>query len=434
MKTSRRLIDQALERALDAGGEGGRVFVSVDADGAIRAAENADRVIAAGLLTSPLCGLPVSVKDLFDVAGQVTTAGSVVLRGRPPAVHDSTVVARLKHAGAIIIGRTNMTEFAYSGVGLNPHFGTPANPWDRQRRRIPGGSSSGAAVSVSDGMCFAALGSDTGGSVRIPAALCGLVGFKPTQRRIPRDGVFPLSFTLDSVGPIARSVACCALVDSVLAGEKPVPLVAADLRSKRFAVPPDYFLDGLDQDVAANFDAALKRLSDAGATLESIPFPELKVVSEIAAAGGISAPEAFAYHRRLGMDFAAYDNHVAERIMQGKAVTASGYLDMLEARECLIRTFRERFGHCDAMLCPTVPIIAPEMETLGRDAAEFWRVNGLLLRNPSVANFLDACALTVPSHRSGDAPTGLMLIGHHLADRDLLAAGLAVEQVLNSHH
>src|SRR5579864_6340073 len=217
--TSRELIEQALARIADPAGEGARTFIKVYADSARAAADAQDVLRKAGYVASPLAGLPVSIKDLFDVAGEVTLAASKALDDRPPAVQDAPVVARLRAAGAVLIGRTNMTEFAFSGVGINPHFGTPGNPYDR--RLIPGGSSSGAAVSVGDGAAIVAIGSDTGGSVRIPAALCGIVGFKPTKRRIPTDGAFPLSYTLDSIGPLAPSVAACAIADAVMAGEAP---------------------------------------------------------------------------------------------------------------------------------------------------------------------------------------------------------------------
>src|SRR5438132_12826515 len=217
--TSRELVEAALARIADPEGEGRRVFVKVY-DAAARAAADAqDRLRKAGYVASPLAGIPVSIKDLFDVAGEVTLAGSQALDDTPPAEADAPIVARLKAAGAVIIGRTNMTEFAFSGVGINPHYGTPGNPYDRSL--IPGGSSAGAPISVADGMAAVAIGTDTGGSVRIPAALCGLVGFKPTQYRVPREGATPLSTTLDSVGPVGLSVACCALTDAVMAGEPP---------------------------------------------------------------------------------------------------------------------------------------------------------------------------------------------------------------------
>ena len=264
--TSLQLTEAALARSQDPAGEGARVFTLIDAARARAAAQASDLLRAAGMVRSPLEGLPVSVKDLFDVAGQVTTAGSVVLKDAPPAARNAPVIDRLLAAGAVIVGRTNMTEFAFSGLGLNPHCGTPKNPWDRAGGgRIPGGSSSGAAVSVTDGMAVVGIGSDTGGSVRIPSALCGLTGFKPTQRRVPIDGTVPLSTSLDSIGPLAASVRCCAIVDAVLAGEPPVVPAARDVRDARLAVPETLVLDGMDSTVAAAFERACARLQAAGA-------------------------------------------------------------------------------------------------------------------------------------------------------------------------
>src|SRR5437899_7596431 len=246
--TSRALIEAALARIAEPSGEGARTFVAVYADSARAAADAQDRLRKAGYVASPLAGLPVSIKDLFDVAGELTLAGSKALDERPPAERDAPVVARLRAAGAVLIGRTNMTEFAFSGVGINPHYGTPGNPYDR--RLIPGGSSSGAAVSVGDGQAVVGIGPDTGGSVRIPAARCGIAGFKPTQHRIPRDGAVPLSTTLDSIGPLANSIACCAIADAIMAGEPPIAPDPVPLEAMRLAVPPSYALDGIAPEVA----------------------------------------------------------------------------------------------------------------------------------------------------------------------------------------
>src|SRR5260370_40202533 len=218
---SRALIDQCIERIKDPAGEGDRVFLKVYGEAARTAADAFDQLRRRDATPSPYAGVPIAVKDLFDVAGDVTTAGSVALRQAPAATRDAPTIARMRAAGFVPIGRTNMTEFAFSGLGINPHYGTPRNPYDRKTGRIPGGSSSGSAVAVTDGMAMAALGSDTGGSCRIPAALCGLVGFKPTATRVPTDGTMPLSQTLDSIGPMAATVACCAVLDAVLAGGPP---------------------------------------------------------------------------------------------------------------------------------------------------------------------------------------------------------------------
>lgn len=430
--TSARLIDEALERASDAAGEGGRTFIRLYREAARIQAEASDRLRGAGIAASPLAGIPISIKDLFDVAGEPTTAGSAILKDSAAAAADATIVRRLRAAGAVVVGKTNMTEFAYSGVGLNPHYGTPRNRWDRATGRIPGGSSSGAAISVTDAMCVAAIGTDTGGSVRIPAALNGLVGFKPTAERVPRDGAFPLSTTLDSVGPLANSVACCAIVDAVMAGEErvaPAPLALAGLR---FAVPKDYVLDDLDEAVGASFGAALSRLSTAGAHIVDIPFPELKELPSINAKGGFSAAEC---HTRLRYLIASapekFDQRVLRRIQPGASMSAAEYIALFAARASLIERTAARTAPFDAVVMPTVALVAPPISALAADA-DYARINLAILRNPSIVNFLDRCALTLPCHEPDAAPVGLMLMGEHLGDRRLLAIGLSCEAALSA--
>ena len=262
--SARKLVDECIARIADPAGEGQRVFIHVDKDAAIEAAEAMDRLRKAKAAPSRFAGIPVSIKDLFDIKGQVTRAGSRALDDFPPAQADATVVARLRRAGFIVIGRTNMTEFAYSGIGINPHYGTPKSAWQRSVGHVPGGSSSGAAVSIADGMAYGALGTDTGGSCRIPAAFNGIVGFKPTQRRVPLDGGVPLSSTLDSFGPLARSVSCCAILDAVLADEPVVPLRPRPIKGMRLAVPTTIVLDDLDDAVAKTFDRALRNFVAPG--------------------------------------------------------------------------------------------------------------------------------------------------------------------------
>lgn len=425
--SSHKLVEEVLEKILDPAGEGKRAFTKAYAVTARESANEADKKKTYG--ESAISGLPISIKDLFDVAAEVTLAGSEALANTKPAKCDAEVVTRLKRAGAIIVGRTNMSEFAFTGVGMNPHYGTPANPYDREGRRIPGGSSSGAPVSVSDGMALAAIGTDTGGSVRIPAALCGLTGFKPTQRRVPRTGVFPLSPTLDSVGGIASTVSCCAEVDGILADERwsenEIPL-----SSKTFAVPTNYFLDELDPQVATAFQSAISRLSSAGARIVDVALPEMEQIAAINSRGGISAPEAYAYHHQLGTDFDLYDPLVRERILRGKDVSANEYLEMLETRKRLIATFGKESAW-DFLLCPTVPIVAPEIAALEKDPNLYRRVNRMLLRNPNIVNFLDGCALTIPCNEEGSAPVGLMVVGRTLQDKTLLNVGLAIERTLS---
>ncbi|WP_035691629.1 amidase [Azospirillum halopraeferens] len=426
--TARALADAALA-AIAAAGETERpAFTAVHTDTAPLEADAQDLLRRAGR-RGPLSGIPVSVKDLFDEAGRVTTAGSRVPAGEPPAARDAAAVARLRAAGAVVVGRTAMTEFAFSGLGLNPHTGTPGNPADPAR--IPGGSSSGAAVSVAAGMVPLALGTDTGGSVRIPAALCGLVGFKPTQARVPRDGTVPLSPTLDTVGPLARTVACCTLADAVLAGEAaegmPAPVALTGLR---LAVPRTLVLDDLEPAVAAAFDAACRRLSRAGAQVSEVTLAELGEIPVVNAAGGFPAAEAYARHRRrLDATGDRYDPRVRGRILRGAGLSAADYIDLLHARADLMRRVDAVARAYDALLLPTVPCVAPRFADIADDDA-FTRLNTLVLRNPSLANFLDRCAITLPMQAPGDLPCGLSLMGAAGDDRRLLAMAAAAEPVV----
>jgi aspartyl-tRNA(Asn)/glutamyl-tRNA(Gln) amidotransferase subunit A len=429
--TSAKLTDAALAHIADPAGEGVRVFTRVYSGQARAAAQASDLLRSANLARSAIDGLPISIKDLFDVAGETTMAGSLVREGAPAATEHAVIVKRLLAAGAVIVGRTNMTEFAYSGVGINPHYGTPRNPWDRAIGRIPGGSSSGAAVSVTDNMAVAAIGTDTGGSVRIPAAFCGLTGFKPTARRVPLTGALPLSTRLDSIGPIAASVACCAQLDAILAGEDaPLP-TAARLRGMRLAVPATVVLDGLDSTVAAAFDAALSRLSAAGALVEQIAVPEFAELAAINATGGLSGAEAWAWHKDL-IERAgdAYDPRVLSRIRRGQTMSAADLLELLQARVRWIASVEQRIAGYDALVMPTVPLVAPTLAELSEDDA-YYRINALILRNPTLINFLDGCALSLPCNASGSAPVGLTLAAAGGRDRAILSLGMAVEACLH---
>src|SRR5712664_5023475 len=297
--SARKLVDECLARIADPSGEGARAFLHVDAEAAIEAAEAMDRLREVKAAPSPFAGIPVSIKDLFDIRGQVTRAGSRALEDSAPADADAPVVARLRRAGFVVIGRTNMTEFAFSGIGINPHYGTPKGAWQRDVGHVPGGSSSGAAVSVVDRMAHGALGTDTGGSCRIPAAYNGIVGYKPTQRRVPLEGAVPLSFTLDSIGPLARTVGCCAVLDAVLANEAMAPLQPRPIKGMRLAVPTTVALDDLDDAVTRTFDRALETLSRQGAVIERIEVPEFLDVGVMNAKGGFAASESYAWHRYL---------------------------------------------------------------------------------------------------------------------------------------
>ena len=380
----------------------------------------------------PLAGLPISIKDLFDVAGEVTTAGSKVLRKRKPAQADAVVVQRLKAAGAVIVGRTNMTEFAFSGLGLNPHYGTPRNAFDRQSGRIPGGSSSGAAVSVTDGMSHAAIGTDTGGSIRIPAALCGLTGFKPTSRRVSCEGIIPLSSTLDSVGPIAPTVACCELLDSVLAGETYIPAPEAQVSDIHLGVLQGHVLEALEDNVARAFQEALDIFSRLGAHIEPIIFSALEEIPLLNKKGGFSAYESFAWHRSLLEESSEeYDPRVKVRIERGRDITAAEYQDLIAKRNAICNLACDAFKEFDAILLPTTPRIAPRITDLIESDEAYFDANAALLRNPSVFNFLDGAALSIPCHRPDHPPVGLMIAGPSMSDKKILSVGKALERSLS---
>jgi aspartyl-tRNA(Asn)/glutamyl-tRNA(Gln) amidotransferase subunit A len=393
------------------------------------AADAADARALAGISLGPLDGVIVSIKDLFDVSGEPTRAGSKILAEEaPPAAADAAIVRRLRAAGAVIVAKTNMTEFAFSGIGANPHFGTPGNPHDRAR--VPGGSSAGAPVAVADNMCEIAIGTDTGGSVRIPAALCGLVGFKPSRQRVPTEGAFPLSYTLDSIGPIARSVADCAKADAVMAGEDFSPLEAEALHGLRFGIAEGLPLDRLDDTVSAAFAAATARLDGAGVRVTREQLGLFDGMSEVNARGGISPPEACAIHRdRLRRRASDIDPNVLARIERGCAVSAADYVEMVRDRGHLVRAMDARLAGLDALLMPTTSIVAPTIAEVA-DPKVFAARNAALLRNTAIINFFDLCAISLPlPPHAGALPVGLMLVGRNRTDKRLLRIADAVARL-----
>lgn len=424
--TARKLVDACLSKIADTSGEGARAFIHVDAEAAIEAAEAMDRLREVKAAPSPFAGIPVSIKDLFDIKGQVTRAGSRALDDSAPAEVDAPAVARLRRAGFVVIGRTNMTEFAFSGIGINPHYGTPKGAWNRSVGHVPGGSSAGAAVSVVDGMAHGALGTDTGGSCRIPAAYNGIVGYKPTQRRVPLDGAVPLSFSLDSIGPLARSVGCCAVLDAVLANEAFIPLQPRPIKGMRLAVPTTVAFDDLDDAVAKTFERALAALSRQGALIERIEVPEFLDVGVINAKGGFAAAESYAWHRYLiASKGDVYDPRVSMRILRGEALSAADYVDFSQARKSLVTRAAARLAPYDALVMPTTAITPPRIADLADDKA-FTKANLLSLRNCTLINMIDGCAISLPCHREGEVPVGLMLAASGGADRRIfeLAAGM----------
>lgn len=431
--TSAELVQSCLERIAAPSGEGAKAFIKVYADTALAAARDSDAARATGQIASVIAGIPISIKDLFDVSGDVTRAGSTILADAPPATTDAPAIARLRAAGAIIVGRTNMTEFAYGAHGMNAHYGTPLNPWDRHAKRIPGGSTSGGAVSVTDGMAAATIGSDTGGSVRIPAALCGITGFKPTQARIPLAGAFPLSFTRDSIGPLGHSVACCTWLDAIMADTVAEPPEAVSLKGMRLGIPRTLLLDDLAPQVADAFARAVSILSVAGATIREFDFPELQREIDGSKKANFSAVEAYALHRaRLATHVDQFDPRVAKRLLLGANINAADYVDLLQLRQSLIKSANTITARFDALLAPTVPIIAPTISQMDSSEESFLRMNGLLLRNCAPFNVLDRPCWSLPCHRQGDAPVGLMVIGETNRDKQLQAIGSAIEMALKT--
>lgn len=429
--TSRDLVEQALARIVAPEGEGKRAFMKVYADEARAAADYCDRLRKAGARRSSIDGLPVSLKDLFDVAGDVTRAGSKVHANE--AKQDAPAVARLRAAGAVFVGRTNMVEFAFGGVGLNPHYGTPRNPWERKTGRVPGGSTSGGAVAQADGMCVMALGSDTRGSIRGPSSLCGVTGWKPTASRVPREGAFPLSYTLDTIGPLANSVACCAAYDAVLADAPLGPLPSLQAKGLRLLVPRSSVLEDLDPAVAKAFAAALSRFSRDGAIVEEKPAPAFDRQADYFKGGGYAGAESYYIHRNSLDRLDEYDPRVGKRILLAKDFSASDYLALGDLRKSFMQETAVLAAPYDAIVMPTTACTAPTIAETEASLDDYVRWNMRILRNPGLINFLDGCAASVPCHEPGTAPVGLMVCGTAHTDRHTLAVAAALERALRAH-
>lgn len=427
-KTASQRVANAIEGAAKTAAQ--HVFTQLYADTARATAQQCDAQAQAGRSRGALHGVCITLKDNIDLAGETTMAGGVVCVDEAPAQQDAPVLKRLRQAGAVVLGKTNMSEFAFSGVGINPHHGTPVNPADKAQARIPGGSSSGAAVSVALGLAEVGIGTDTGGSIRIPAALCGLVGYKSTQARIPCTGVMELSRTLDTVGSITRSVKACLAVDAVLS-QQPLPTDAAPMRGLRLAVPQTLMLDDVDATVAQAFERALRRLSEAGAQVVEIPFKALGDIASLSMPGGFSPIEGFAaHHARLERGAHQIDPRVVARMMLGKGISAQDYLGLLTRRQGWIAAAQQILQGFDAMLCPTVPMVAPLIEPLRQDDEAFFKVNRLLLRNPSAINYMDGCSWSLPCQAEGELPVGLMVSGLAGQDAPLARVALALENFM----
>ena len=411
-------------------------FVGPLFDSALVQARAIDLQQQAGLPLAPLAGLSISVKDLFDVAGWPTTAASRAMLPALPAARDCPAVARLRQAGAALLGHCNMSEFAFSGVGINPHYGTPINPATLKldpTPRIPGGSTSGGAVSVAAGAAWATLGSDTGGSIRIPAALQGLVGFKNTQRLTPNEGSIPLSQSLDTTCAITLSVRDAVLMHEILANRS-VRLNHRPLRARRFAVVKQLMQDGMDTTVSTAFERTLALLRDAGAQIETISVAPLLELASLLAHGSLPAAESWAWHKqRLSEREPDYDPRVARRIRLGEQMSAADYIAVLQGRQTWIARMQAVLQDFDAMLSPTVPIVAPVIAPLLTSDEQFFSVNAQLLRNTSIVNMLDGCAISIPCHGDEEMPVGLMIWSSSLRDDTVLDAAVQIEATLNLH-
>lgn len=409
------------------------LFIRITRARAEAEARAARERLRAGLPASLLDGVPVAWKDLFDLRGTVTTAGSAVLREAPPAEADADLVAAGLRAGLVTVGTVNMTEFAYSGIGLNPHYGTPRNPRDPEVHRSPGGSSSGSGAVVAAGIVPLSIGTDTGGSVRIPAAFNGVVGYKSSTGHYPMGGVFPLSRTLDTLGPLAATVEDCVLADAVLRGLRAVEVRPADLSALDFAVPDAVMFDDLEPAVAAAFEGAAQRLAAAGARVRAVALPELaEAAAVIARHGPLASAEALDVHeaRLAGPEAERIDPRVVWRIRLGEKMTALDLIRLLAHRRRLAAAVAERLGGA-FLICPTTPCTAMPVAPLEADQEAFLRANFRTLRNTALGNFLDWCGLSIPDGvDAAGMPTGFMLCAPHGRDAALLAAGLAIEPLV----
>lgn len=411
----------------------GKIFILLTQERALAEARAAERRLASGQPLSPLDGVPIAWKDLVDLAGQRTTAASNIYRSGDPARIDAPVAQNATAAGMVTIGKVNLTEFAYSGLGLNPHFGTPTNPHSNGADRVPGGSSSGSAVAVAAGFVPCAIGTDTGGSIRIPASFNGIVGFKPSENRISNKGVFPLSRTLDTVGPLARSVEDCVLLDAALRGAVTSGVRRRSISGIRICVPEAVVLDELSHAVETNFRNSIKKLEAAGARIVRGPSDIFRKAAQLVQEHGtITAADAYAEHRHLvdGSAVDKIDSRVVARIMGGKAMSAADVITLSREREVLAAELAE-FVDNGLLAMPTTAITAPEIEPLEADEDLFHRTNLKVLRNTSLGNFLNLPGLALPNGTDeGGLPTSLLICAPSNRDEHLLSHGLEIERVL----
>jgi len=431
--TATGLVERALERTR----QSQAVFISVN-PGLINLTYGIDRARKKSQLLTPLAGIPIALKDLFNLRNEKTLAGSIVRRHyAQPEAADAEVVAPLRAAGLLFFGRANMSEFAYSGIGKNPHFGTPLSIWDRASGRLPGGSSSGSAVAVAEGIVPAALGSDTAGSCRIPAAFNGVVGVKPSFGRMSLTGIYPLSPTLDAPGPIAIDVDSCYILDQLMCGkarpEAEMPrLRAAAIGELRLVIPEARVMQGLDPEVQGAFERAVETLAAAGANIRRAPLELLDRCDDMFLQRPLVVREVWDHHRdMLARHLDEYDPFVGLRMQSGADVSDAEQQARYADRAQLVAGFEREFAalEADALLYPTVACVPPPLAAT-EDAEQARLVNLRCLRNTATVNYFDGCAISLPCHDAGAAPVGLMLCAANGMDEPLYRAAAAVETAL----
>ena len=410
------------------------VFIELSPERAMADARAASERIRSGRSRGLLDGIPIAWKDLFDVAGMVTRAGSAVFAGNPPAVEDADVVAAVAAAGMVSVGRTNLNEFAFSGLGLNPHYGTPVNPCSTDGHRLPGGSSSGSGVAVAAGLVPVAMGTDTGGSIRIPAAFNGIVGYKATRGRYSMRGVYPLAKSLDSLGPLCHTVQDAVRIDAAMRGLPAPDIKRGIVAGLKLLVPRTVVFDGAEPGVVAAVEAAIERLVEAGAIVRRTEMPIFaEIFDMMAKRGALVTAEAFALHReRLAGDEAErMDHRVVARARLGEKISLVDYVETLNTRERMIAEMARIVEPGEIITFPTVPHVAPKVAPLLESDEAFFAMNGKTLRNTLIGNFLDWCGVSIPCG-TGDAgmPVGLLLSGLPHTDEHLLGVALAAEGIV----
>lgn len=434
--TSCELINDALARAKLSDS----VFIRLN-QGLLSMAESIDRARMKSETVPALAGVPIVLKDLFNVRNELTLAGSAVLKHfARPEEEDAEVIAPLRRAGLLFLGRTNMSEFAFSGIGKNPHYGTPLSIWDRQTGRLPGGSSSGSAVSVAEGIVVASLGSDTAGSCRVPAAFNGVVGVKPSYGRMSLNGIYPLSPTSDAPGPIAQDVDSCYILDQLMAGKlsstDSLPVLSVrEPHTLKFVVPEAGVLDDLDSEVQSAFDLAVDALRQTGVQIVTVKMPVIDASIELFHSKAIVLYEAYHHHKALLEEYGdEFDPFVRQRLLTGSVISDNEQKDRYHAKAEVIKLFNNQFRqlNADALLYPTTPCIPPALsETDDPDNAR--RVNLRCLRNTVTANYYDGCSVSLPCHRKGEAPVGLMVSSMNGEDENLYSVSAAIEKILKTH-